>query len=158
MRPLKLAAPCALALFVLAWMCFGQEQGPLPEPGQTVSKKKNSDSTAAPAETTLPKIPSQYKKDKQDLGDIPTFKTDVDVVTLDVAVVDGSGQFIPGIPPVKFRVLEDNVPQQIQKVSIGEAPMTVALLVEFSNVFQHLYSSVWYQTLQLSWGRSEERR
>jgi VWFA-related protein len=132
-------------------MCAGQEQGPLKEPGQTVSKKK-ADSTGAPADSTLPRIPSQYKKDKQDPGDVATYKADVDVVTLDVAVVDGSGQFLPGIPPVKFRVLEDNVPQQIQKVNMGEAPMTVALLVEFSNVFQQMYSSVWYQTLQLSWG------
>jgi Ca-activated chloride channel homolog len=152
MRRLKTFIPCALALFVLAWMCVGQEQGPAQEPGQTVAKKKKADSTDAPADTSLPRIPSQYKKDKQDLGDIPTFKTDVDVVTLDVSVVDGNGQFIPGIPPVKFRVLEDNVPQQVRRVDMGEAPMTVALLVEFSNVFQQLYSSVWYQTLQLSWG------
>jgi VWFA-related protein len=76
----------------------------------------------------------------------------VDIVTLDVAVVDNNGQFIPGIPAVKFRVLEDNVPQQVRKVEMGEAPMTVALLVEFSQVFQRIYSAVWYQTLQLSWG------
>jgi len=152
MRPLKIAVPCALALFVLAFLCAGQEPGPLQEPGQTVTKKKAADSTATPADSSLPKIPSQYKKDKQDAGDIPTFKTDVDIVTLDVAVVDGNGQFLPGIPPVKFRVLEDNVPQQVRRVDMGEAPMTVALLVEFSNVFQRLYSSVWYQTLQLSWG------
>jgi len=152
MRPLKIAVPCALALFAMVWMCDGQEPGPAQEPGQTVSKKKNSDSTAAPADTSLPKIPSQYKKDKQEPGDVATFKADVDIVTLDVAVVDGNGQFLPGIPPVKFRVLEDNIPQQIRKVDMGEAPMTVALLVEFSNVFQQLYSSVWYQTLQLSWG------
>ncbi len=152
MRSLKLAVPCVLSLFVLAWLCVGQEQGPLPEPGQTVAKKKKADTSDTPADSSLPKIPSQYKKDKQDLGDIPTYKTDVDIVTLDVAVVDGNGQFLPGIPPVKFRVLEDNVPQQINKVAMGEAPMTVAMLVEFSNLFQRLYSGVWYQTLELSWG------
>lgn len=152
MRRLKTAIPCAIALFVLAWMCAGQDQGPIQDPGQTVAKKKKADSTAAPEETTLPKIPSQYKKDKQDPGEVATFKADVDIVTLDVAVVDNNGQFIGGIPPVKFRVLEDNVPQQVRKVELGEAPMTVALLVEFSNVFQRLYSAVWFQTLELAWG------
>ena len=48
-------------------------------------------------------------------------------MTLDVAVVDNKGNFIPGIPPGNFRVLEDNVPQQIRKVDMGEAPMTIAL-------------------------------
>jgi VWFA-related protein len=133
-------------------MCAGQEQGPLKDPGETVAKKKAADSTDSTGDTSLPKIPSQYKKDKQEPGDVATFKADVDIVTLDVAVVDSNGQFLPGIPAVKFRVLEDNVPQQIRKVDLGEAPMTVALLVEFSNVFQRLYSAVWYQTLQLSWG------
>jgi VWFA-related protein len=135
-------------------MCAGQQQGPITDPGQTVAKKKPSgDSTDTPADATLPKIPSQYKKDKSEApGDVATFKADVDIVTLDVAVVDSNGQFIPAIPPVKFRVLEDNIPQNIRKVELGEAPMTVALLVEFSNVFQKLYSAVWYQTLQLSWG------
>jgi Ca-activated chloride channel homolog len=152
MRRLKTAIPCAIALFVLAWMCAGRDQGPIQDPGQTVAKKKKTDSTAAPEETSLPKIPSQYKKDKQDPGDVATFKADVSIVTLDVAVVDNNGQFIGGIPPVKFRVLEDNVPQQIRKVELGEAPMTVAMLVEFSNVFQRLYSAVWFQTLQLAWG------
>jgi VWFA-related protein len=133
-------------------MCAGQEQGPLQNPSQTVAKKKTADSTDTTPDTSLPKIPSQYKKDKPDSGEVATFKADVDIVTLDVAVVDSNGQFIPGIPPVKFRVLEDNVPQQVRKVDMGEAPMTVALLVEFSNVFQRLYGAVWYQTLELAWG------
>ena len=38
---------------------------------------------------------------------------------------------------------------------MGEAPMTIALVVEFSNLFQRYYSSVWYQTLQLAWGFAE---
>ena len=53
-----------------------------------------------------------------------------------MAVVDNKGHFIPGIPRGNFRVLEDNVPQQIKGVDMGEAPMTVALVIEFSNLFQ----------------------
>jgi VWFA-related protein len=142
---------------------IGQDQGPLPQPGQTVArpKKPASDSTgsttgaspnAAPADdTSLPKIPSQYKKEK-DLGDLPNFKTEVAVVTLDVAVLDNHGQFIPGIPPGNFRILEDNVPQQIRKVDMGQAPMTVALVIEFSSRFQQMYTGAWFQTQQMIWG------
>ena len=76
----------------------------------------------------------------------------MDIVTLDVAVLDNKGHFIPGIPPGNFRVLEDNVPQQIREVNMGEAPMTVAMVIEFSNLFQQYWGPAWYQTLQLAWG------
>jgi len=157
MRHLKIALPCALAVSVLAWLCAAQQQGPIQQqdPSQTVAKKKTAtpdNPTGGPDDSNLPKIPSAYKKDKTEPGEVPTFKADVDVVTLDVAVVDNNGQFIPAIPAVKFRVLEDNVPQQVRRVELGEAPMTIALLVEFSQVFQQLYGYTWYQTLQLSWG------
>jgi VWFA-related protein len=93
------------------------------------------------------------KKSTEDAGaTLPSFKSDVDLVTVDVAVLDNQGHFIPGIPKGNFRVLEDNVPQQIQKVEMGEAPITVALLIEFSNLFQQTWGPAWYQTLQLAWG------
>jgi hypothetical protein len=158
MRP-AIPILCGFALFALTGLVIGQDQGPLPQPGQTVAKPKKpgdagntgTDSSASPAGNELPKIPSQYKKGK-DLGDLPSFKTDVNVVTLDVAVVDNHGQFIPGIPAGNFRILEDNVPQQIKKVEMGQAPMTIAMVVEFSQKFQALYSMAWFQTQQLVWG------
>ena len=158
MRP-AIPILCGFALFALTGLVIGQDQGPLPQPGQTVAKPKKpgdagntgTDSSASPTGNELPKIPSQYKKGK-DLGDLPSFKTDVNVVTLDVAVVDNHGQFIPGIPAGNFRILEDNVPQQIKKVEMGQAPMTIAMVVEFSQKFQALYSMAWFQTQQLVWG------
>ena len=35
---------------------------------------------------------------------------------------------------------------------MGEAPMTVAMVIEFSNRFQQLLEPAWYQTLQLACG------
>jgi Ca-activated chloride channel family protein len=140
------------ALLVPAAFLVAQEQGPSKEPGQTVAKPKKPDAEAGEAApSTLPKIPSQYKREKE-LGSVPNFKSDVQVVTLDAAVVDKNGQFIPGIPAGNFRVLEDNVPQQIQKVEMAQAPMTIALVVEFSNHYQQLYTNAWFQTLELVWG------
>ena len=47
------------------------------------------------------------------------------------------------------------MPQQLRKVDMGEAPMTIALVIEFSNLFQRYWSAAWYQTLQLAWGFAE---
>jgi Ca-activated chloride channel family protein len=158
MRSLKLVVPC-VATLVVAGMVIGQTQGPIKDPGNTVSRPRKAPASDSNGKTEeeLPKIPSKLKKDpaKTPQGDVAQFKSDVDIVTLDVAVVDNRGNFIPGIPPGNFRLLEDNVPQQIRKVDMGEAPMTIAMVIEFSNLFQRYYSSVWYQTLQLSWGFAE---
>jgi len=144
-----LTALYAIALLVCAsLLIFAQDQGPLKNPGETVAKPKKD--PGAPPEETLPKIPSKYKNEKQD-PNATVFKTDVDVVTMDVSVVDNKGQFIPGIPAGNFRVLEDNVPQQISKVDMGQAPMTIAMVIEFSQVFQQMYSWAWFQTLDLCW-------
>lgn len=142
-------------LLVVANLVTGQTQGPLKEPGATVAKPRKSPE-GKPIEEELPKIPSKLKKDpKMESGNVAQFKSDVDIVTLDVAVVDNKGHFIPGIPPGNFRVLEDNVPQQIRKVDMGEAPMTIAMVIEFSNLFQQYWTAAWYQTLQLAWGFAE---
>ena len=156
MRSIKILVPSAAMFLVVANLVVGQTQGPLKDPGATVAKpRKNPDSKTD--EQELPKIPSKLKKDPNmpATGDSAQFKSNVDIVTLDVAVIDNKGHFIPGIPGGNFRVLEDNVPQQIRKVDMGEAPMTIALVIEFSNLFQRYWSAAWYQTLQLAWGFAE---
>ena len=150
MRTLRFVV-CASALTVLAGLAAAQDQGPLNGPGQTVAKpKKPADASGKPADTDQPPIPSQYKR-STDTSAMPTFKSDVDIVTLDVAVIGPNGQFIPQIPAGNFRVLEDNVPQQIRKVDMAQAPLTVALVVEFSNKYQQLYSWTWQITQRMVW-------
>ena len=155
MRASITAFVCASALLLaLAGTIVAQDQGPLNTSSPTVAKKKpaDGDSTATTG-GDLPKIPSEYtNKDKIDVGKLQTFRTDVDTVTVDVAVVDKNGRFIPEIPKTSFRVLEDNVPQQVTGFSKGEAPLTVAMVIEFSNRFQRLYGSTWFETLNLAWG------
>jgi VWFA-related protein len=140
-------------LWVAAGILYAQE-GPKRDVGSTVSRPRKPDAAPAEADTNLPKIPSRLgKKDRPEPGSLPaTFKSDVDVVTVDVAVLDNKGHFIPGIPRGNFRVLEDGVPQQVQTFSTTEAPMTVCLVIEFSNLFQRYYSETWNQTLTASYG------
>jgi VWFA-related protein len=147
----KLALPLA-ALLVLAGISASQE-GPKKDVGETVAKPRKKDA-GAPAEAEQPKIPSKFsKKDKPDLpAGLPSFKSDIDLVQVDVAVLDNKGHFIPNIPRGNFRVLEDNVPQQIKSFNMGEAPMTVCLVIEFSNLYQQYWSESWYQTLTAAYG------
>ena len=147
-----LAASCLLAGAVY----LAAQQGPQPQSSETVAKPKKKDSTSpgATTDSDLPKIPSKFStKDKIATEGLPTFKSDVTTVQVDVAVLDNKGRFIPRIPRGNFRILEDGQPQQLSGFSVGnEAPMTVAMVIEFSNLFQSYWSEGWYQTLVATYG------
>lgn len=151
----------ALSCVVLLGVGLGiYAQGPVTQGSESVAKKK-PDPNAAPASTdssttgTAPdattntdKIPSKYKPNKDGTPQgPPIFSTDVLTVTLDVAVLDNKGNPIPKIPEERFRILEDNTPQKITGFNVGDAPMTVCTLIEFSARFQRLYSWGWAETL-----------
>ncbi len=129
------------------------QEGPNKDVGETVAKPRKKDADATPDPDQAP-IPSKLSnRTKADLPpEAPAFKVDTSVVSLDVAVLDNKGHFIPNIPRGNFRVLEDNVPQQISTFNLGEAPMTVCMLIEFSARYQRYWSSTWYETLQASYG------
>jgi Ca-activated chloride channel family protein len=139
-------------LLAFAWVSLAQDEGPKKDVGETVAKPRKKDARAP--DSDLPAIPSKLSnKNKPDLpAGGPSFKVDTNVVSVDVAVLDNKGHFIPNIPRGNFRILEDNVPQQITNFTMGEAPMTVCMLIEFSNRFQQYWSSTWYQTLTASYG------
>jgi len=142
------------ALLALGEISSAQDQGPAKDVGETVAKPRKKDGGDT-SDADLPKIPSKLSnKNKNELPEgSPSFKVETNVVTVDVAVLDNKGHFIPGIPRGNFRVLEDNVPQQIQSFSLGEAPMTVCMVIEFSGKFQqYYYGPSWYQTLAASYG------
>src|SRR5277367_1118206 len=169
MKAFRVVVVFCLAALMLAG------QGPITQSSDTVARPKkkaddsssnsNSDATAttpvgAPASAPAPppaaapdpeKIPSKFNKKEVPQG-VPVFSTDSTTVSVDVAVLDNKGHFIPKIPKGNFRVLEDNVPQQVASFSVGEAPMTITLVIEFSNKFQQFYSSAWFQTLNAAYG------
>jgi Ca-activated chloride channel homolog len=152
MKYFALAAVCLLGIVL-----GSRAQGPVTQGSETVSKKKTTTTSTDPdapaastdaADPNAAPIPSKYKPNKDGLPQGgPTFRSDVLTVTLDVAVLDNHGNPVPKIPQEKFRILEDNTPQKVTGFSIGEAPMTICLVVEFSAKFQRLYTSGWAQTL-----------
>jgi VWFA-related protein len=167
-----------IALGAISFHVAMAQQGPGSDSSETVAKprKKNlpppdtatdpatiEPATAEPSSpppsadepaADEPKIPSKFsKKGKEVPEGTATFSSDVNTVELDVAVLDNKGHFLPNIPKDKFRVLEDNVPQKIASFNLnGEAPMTIAMVIEFSNLFQQYYSQGWYETLVASYG------
>ena len=161
----RLILAFAILLGLLA--CLLAQDGPASVGSDTVARPRkpaaDSSSTApAPAATPaapaasssdLPKIPSKLApKPKDDAGPASaTFSADTSLVTVDVAVVDNKNNFVPALQRSWFRVLEDNVPQTIREFSMGQAPMTVALVIEFSKRFQWYGSGDWYLTLQTAY-------
>ncbi|MBV9304025.1 MAG: VWA domain-containing protein [Acidobacteriaceae bacterium] len=132
---------------------------PLYVRAQDSPQSQSSDSVAKPkpkpGENPQPdqqQIPSEYKKQKEAPPNTPTFEANATTVSVDVAVLDNKGRFIPAIPQDKFRVLEDGVPQQITQFGKSEAPITICMLIEFSGRFQAFWSYGWYETLQASYG------
>ena len=143
-KVLLVLAGALLVTFAIA------QQGPVKESGETVARPRKK---GEPAEAEAPKIPSKFsKKDgMQPAEGLPTFRSDVSTVSVDVAVMDKNGHFIPNIPKGNFRVLEDGAPQQVSGFGMGEAPMTICMVIEFSNLFQQYYSQGWYETLTYSY-------
>jgi VWFA-related protein len=129
--------------------------GPNKESTETVARpRRSTNDPAAPApEVEQPKIPSKYNKAKEGaIIEGPSFRTDANTVTVDIAVVDNKGNFIPNIPRGNFRLLEDGVPQTMSTFGMGEGAMTVCMVIEFSNLYQRYWSETWYQTLTAAYG------
>jgi Ca-activated chloride channel homolog len=147
------AGIAALTLIAGIWA----QDGPASPGSETVArprKKPAPDDNGNTGTTDLPKIPSKLSpKNKSDeLEADANFKAETNVVTVDVQVLDNKGNPIPNIPKDKFRILEDNVPQTLTQFSVGEAPMTVAMVIEFSGRFQAFYTMGWAETLTASYG------
>ncbi len=137
-----------LSLLTPTWA----QPGPKKEGSETVARpRKKGDPVEperAPIESKLKKKPGAESLPEG----VPTFKSDSTTVSVDVAVLDNRGRFIPGIPKGNFRILEDGAPQQVTQFAMGEAPMTIALVIEFSNLYQQYWGQGWYETLTAVYG------
>jgi VWFA-related protein len=79
----------------------------------------------------------------------------VPIVSLDVNVIlDKNHQFVSGLKPANFLILEDGVEQEVQSVRITQTPITAVMLLEFAStnynyIYDMLNSSVsFYRSLQ----------
>lgn len=156
-----------LALFALAgliwaggwWWAqrsFGAPQsapGPAGEPGETVippnHHAQQQGPQEQPGETVTPPHPQQAPPplktpEKINPKQIYTLSTSTNLVNLNVLVTDDSGDPITNLQKTNFRVYDNGVQQTVTNFGAVQAPITVCLLVEFSNEWWPLV----YQALE----------
>jgi len=122
-----------------------QEPGPGPSPqaGETVYAPKKSAKPQQPEnqpseqpEKVPPspqQAPQETKPEKINPDQVYTLSTESNLVNVDVLVTDNNGNPITGLSQKNFKVFDDGVPQSVTNFSTAEAPMTVTMLVEFSD-------------------------
>jgi VWFA-related protein len=138
----------AVGLWILGFnpLARTQQPGPTPNTGETVYAPKKSTKPNLqqqpqnqPSEQPekVPQQTGQAPKEKQpekiNPNQVYTLSTQSNLVNIDVLVTDNNGNPISGLSKNNFKVLDDGVPQSVTNFSTSEAPITVAMLIEFSN-------------------------
>ena len=150
----KVTCAAAVACAAVGLWIFGaslvaraqQEPGPGPGPqaGETVYAPKKSAKPQQPQnqpseqpEKVPPQSSQQAPQEKQpekiNPNQVYTLSTESNLVNVDVLVTDSNGNPITGLTQKNFKVLDDGVPQSVTNFSTAEAPITVTMLIEFSN-------------------------
>jgi VWFA-related protein len=101
--------------------------GPAVDNGPIViPRKKESQEPPPPPAPEQPKV-------KNPNNETFSLRVNVPLVNLDVSVIlDKNHQFVPGLKPANFLVLEDGVEQKVDTVRIAQTPITAVMLLEFA--------------------------
>ena len=78
----------------------------------------------APAAQTPPPVPPSPGQ--------PSFRTGIDVVSLNVTVADGSGRFVTNLDRDMFSVYEDGIKQQLTFFNRSNLPIALSVLLDTS--------------------------
>lgn len=108
-----------------------------------------------PEEATPPKEEKPKVKNPAGLEDY-SIHVSTQLVAVPVTVVTKDGQFIPNLKGENFKVLEDGVEQKVNKLDQTEAPITVVMLLEFSNpnyfINKQIYGAFMYDMFRAAYG------
>lgn len=127
----------------------GQNESAPPPSGDGPNKGVDETVIVPRRRPTQPPQPApQPKKEKINPDEAYTLRSEVDLVSVGVVVQSKKGEFLPGLKKENFRISEDGVPQTIKRVEAAEAPMTVAMVIEFSS----LYWQFLYQSMEAAYG------
>ena len=145
-RVVRYVIPAALVFLLRAGL--GQTQPPsAPEPAQQTTPALPSTDDAGPQtdngpivikkkkESTEPIAPAAPPEEKIKNPNNANFslRVDVPLVSLDVSVqLEKTHQFVPGLKPPQFLVLEDGVEQKVDTVRMTQTPITAVMLLEFA--------------------------
>jgi VWFA-related protein len=104
------------------------DAGPQTNNGDIVIKKKK-DAEEPPPPPVAPAAPKVKNPDNETYS----LRVDVPIVNIDANVIlDKTHQFVPGLKPGNFLILEDGVPQTITSVRVAQTPITAVMLLEFA--------------------------
>jgi Ca-activated chloride channel homolog len=101
-----------------------QPSGPNPAANETV---------IAPKKTPPPAAQPVNKPEKINPKEIYSISTSTNLVNMDVLVEDKDGNPIASLGRKNFKLYDEGVPQTISNFATSEAPLTVCMLIEFSN-------------------------
>ena len=73
------------------------------------------------------------KHEKINPDEIYTLSTSTNLVNVDVMVVDNTGAPIQSLEKKNFKITDDGVPQAVTNFGTGEAPLTICMLIEYSD-------------------------
>lgn len=110
-------SPRKTTLLALAWTCLlygprAQAQNPTPTP-------------ANPPPSNPGQAPSAPRRNQQ-----PTISTTIQIVEVPVTVKDSRGNLVPDLKRDEFRVFQDGVEQQIQRLNTEAMPISMVVLID----------------------------
>jgi Ca-activated chloride channel family protein len=102
---------------------------PAPAPQANPPQQPTATPAQAPAPTTTPTSPAPAS---QPASQQPSFRSGVDVVSLNVTVTDQSRNFVTSLEQNDFVVYEDGVKQDVTYFNKAQLPIALSLLIDTS--------------------------
>jgi Ca-activated chloride channel family protein len=116
-RWIATAVACVAALHLVS---AEQAQPPQPPPAPATSTPPPQQPPPAPAATQPPQRPQ------------PSFRSAIDLVSLNVTVTDGTARYVTDLAAEDFNVFEDGVKQEVTFFNRTNLPIALALLLDTS--------------------------
>ncbi len=110
-----------------AWTALAQQEGPqAPAP----TREPSQPAPPAPGQSQGQKPASQLPPPPQ-----VAISVQSNLVAVEAVVTDQDGNIVTGLKRDNFRILDDGSRQQITNFAPTEAPITIVMLMEFSNLY-----------------------
>jgi len=115
------------------------------------AKQQEGPQKPAPTQQPTTPAPPTGQQQPQHTGQAPAPEVSIavesNVVNIDAVVTDQDGDILTNLKKENFRVLDNNQPQQISNFAPSEAPITIVVLMEFSQL-----GGEWYAYEAKTWG------
>ncbi len=122
--PLAAILIAALGIPREAWTARAQQEGPMTPPPSAQPEPPPPPPPQAPAAQRAPTPPSSPQA---------TISVKSNLVDVDATVTDHDGNLVTGLKQQNFRVFDNGQEQQIENFAPTEAPLTIVVLLEFSD-------------------------